>query len=73
MNPGQDDWRARARLILAWVLLGTSVIGWPLSALTFAKSEPPTVLGLSWLALFLNAIGILMTVTVRNTQDESPS
>jgi hypothetical protein len=55
---------------MAWVLLVGSVVGWPLSQLTFAKHEPPTVLGLSWLALFLNAVNILMTVGVRNIQEK---
>lgn len=70
MSDQQDSGRSRIRLWLAWFLLVGSVIGWPLSVLTFAKSEPPTVLGLSWLALFLNAVNILMTVSVRNVQDE---
>jgi hypothetical protein len=41
----------RFRLILAWTLLGASLIGWPIAALTFAKDEPQFVLGLSFLAL----------------------
>lgn len=69
MSDEEDSGRSRFRLWMARVLLVGSVVGWPLSALTFARHEPPTVLGLSWLALFLNAVNILMTVGVRNTQD----
>ena len=60
----------RVRLIGAWVLLVVSVIGWPLSALTFAKGEPATVLGLSWFAIAMTAVDILITTSVRNEQDE---
>jgi len=61
----------RGRLILAWTLLIGSTIGWPVSALTFAKGEPMTVLGLSWLAITLTAVDILMTTTVRNEQESN--
>lgn len=60
----------KTRLTFAWTLLATSVLGWPISALTFAKGEPVTVLGLSWLAIALTAVDILFTVNVRNQQDE---
>lgn len=33
-----------------------SFIGWPLSAFTFARSEPQFVLGLSWFAIILTAM-----------------
>ena len=51
----------RLWVAIGWLLLAGSVVGWPLSALTFAREEPLTVLGLSWLALTLNAAGILVT------------
>ena len=34
-------------IAMGWLLLAASLIGWPLSVLTFAKDEPPTVLHLS--------------------------
>lgn len=49
----------RARVIAAWILLVGSVIGWPVSAFTWAKGEPPFVLGLSWLAVILGAAELL--------------
>lgn len=50
----------------AWVLLIGSLIGWPLSAFTWAKNEPQFILGLSWLAIILTAVDILGTQDVRN-------
>ncbi len=52
------------------MLLGASVIGWPLSQFTFAKEEPPTILALSWLALILTALNVLLTADVRHNEDE---
>lgn len=63
MNP---KWRVRA----AWVLLVGSVVGWPLSAFTFARGEPPVVLGLSWLAITLTAADLLSTQQVKRDQKE---
>lgn len=59
----------RWRWFLAWGLLIGSLIGWPLSALTWAKTEPQFILGLSWLAIALTAIDILSTTDVRSEQD----
>lgn len=59
-----------ARVRLAWCLLIASAVGWPLSALTFARHEPPTVLGLSWLAITLTAVDVLFTSDVRREQDD---
>lgn len=60
----------RARLVLAWVLLLGSLVGWPLSALTFAKDEPQFILGLSWLAITLTAADLLSTTDTRRQVDE---
>lgn len=57
---------------MAWCLLAGSLIGWPLSALTFAQGEPPVVLGLSWLAITLTALDIVSTQDVRKQQDGEP-
>lgn len=61
--------RTKVQLVLAWTLLAGSLIGWPLSALTFAKGEPVTVLGLSWLAITITALDVLFTSDVRKEQD----
>lgn len=59
-----------AQVGAGWALLALSVIGWPLSALTFAASEPPTVLGLSWFAITLTALDFLATSRVHRDQEE---
>lgn len=59
----------RWRLRMAWALVATSVVGWPLSALTVARSEPQFVLGLSWMAITLTAVDILSTNDVRDKQE----
>lgn len=60
----------RARVIGSWVLLGGSVIGWPLSALTVAADEPPFILGLSWLAIILTSLDLLTSSQVHQEQGE---
>ena len=61
------------RVRLAWVLLVASLIGWPLSALTLARGEPQFILGLSWLAITITALDVLLTADVRQEQDDDPS
>lgn len=53
------------RLVLGWVLLGASIIGWPISQFTWARNEPPTVLALSWIAIILTALNVLLTEEVK--------
>jgi hypothetical protein len=60
----------RAQLIIGWVLLIGSVIAWPLSQLTVAQGEPPFVLGLSWLAVVLNAWGIIVACQINKDVDD---
>lgn len=63
--------RARkARIILAWILLVGSLIGWPVSMFTVAKDEPPFVLSLSWLAITLAAAELLTSSQVHRDQGE---
>ncbi len=52
---------------MATGLLVTSVIGWPVSQLTIFASEPPGILGLSWLAILLTALDILATTDTRES------
>lgn len=54
----------RVRFYTGVTLLIGSFIGWPLSALTWAKDEPPFVLGLSWLAVILTAFDIINSALV---------
>ena len=59
----------RARTVAAWVLLVGALVGWPLSALTVARDEPPFVLGLSWLAIVLTCADLLSTSQVHEDQN----
>jgi uncharacterized membrane protein YfcA len=61
----------RARVIAAWILLVGSIIGWPLSALTLAKNEPPFVLSLSWLAIILASAELLTSSQVHEEQGDN--
>lgn len=61
----------RAEVTLAWALLIGSLVGWPLSALSFAKDEPQFILGLSWLAITLTAMDLLKSSRVHRDQEES--
>lgn len=60
----------RLEVALAWTLLAGSLIGWPLSALWWAKNEPQFILGLSWLAISLTAMDLLKTSRVHRDQDD---
>jgi uncharacterized membrane protein YphA (DoxX/SURF4 family) len=62
-------WRRLAALVLVVITL----IGWPLSALTWAREEPQFVLGLSWLAITLTCLDIAATTDVRAEQDDGSS
>jgi hypothetical protein len=58
----------RARTIGAWVLLVGSIIGWPVSAVWWARDEPQFVLGLSWLAIILTSLDLVSTSQVHEEQ-----
>ncbi len=54
----------RARTIAAWVLLIGSAIAWPVTALTVFQDEPQGVLGLSFLAIIIEAASLLTSSQV---------
>jgi hypothetical protein len=45
---------------VAWIIILGSLIGWPVSAFTVAKGEPPILLAISWLALTFGGYGALV-------------
>lgn len=59
-----------ARVVLAWVLLVGSVVGWPLSAIFWARDEPQFVLGLSFLAIIIESATLLTSSQVHRDQDD---
>lgn len=60
-----------ARIIVAWFLLVGSTVMWPVSALTWARDEPPFTLGLSWLAIIIGAAELLTSSQVHRDQDRN--
>jgi hypothetical protein len=53
---------------LAWGLIILTVVGWPATSLTVFAQEPQGILGLSWFAIFLTAVDILLTAEVKDDQ-----
>lgn len=69
INRARNWWGSRpGRYKFALLLLTTSMAGWPVSAFTFARGEPATVLALSWLAITYTSIDILLTAEVHDQQ-----
>jgi len=60
----------RVLIWFAWLCLVVSILGWPASALTIAKDEPPFVLGLSWFAIIQGSFIFLVQTYVKKSQDE---
>ncbi len=58
----------RARTIAAWILLVGSIVGWPVTALTVLRDEPQGILGLSFLAIILEAGSLLTSSQVHEEQ-----
>lgn len=56
------------RILFGWVLLGLSIVGWPLSAFTFAREEPQAILGLSWGAIILTALNVVLVEEVKEDE-----
>lgn len=50
------------KLQAAWVILAATLILWPLSL--FIIDEPPVILSLSWLALTVTALDIIVSSDV---------
>lgn len=50
----------RSQVTIAWSLIGFSLLGWPLSALTVAREEPQVILAISWLALIFSGYSALV-------------
>lgn len=56
----------RTQLIISWVLLIGSIVGWPVTSLTIFATEPQGILGLSWFAIILGAFNTIVTATVND-------
>ena len=66
-----------ARLQLAWVTVALTILGWPLSAIWIGFDPPDEkladqfILALSWIAITLTAIDVVMTSDVQAEQQEN--
>lgn len=58
------------RVKLAWGIVIVSIVAWPITAFTVFSKEPQAVMALSWIAIILSAIILLVTTDVRKEQDE---
>jgi hypothetical protein len=47
-----------------WLFI-VSTVAWPISQFTWASSEPPNVLALSWLAIIVTCIDIIVSADAR--------
>lgn len=61
--------KVRIYVVLAWVLIIACVVGWPTSLIWWAKDEPPLVVSLSWAALLYTAFGVIVTVDIKQEQE----
>ncbi len=61
----------RARTIAAWILLVAATLGWPVTALTVFRDEPQGILGLSFLAIILEAASLLTSSQVHEETGKS--
>jgi hypothetical protein len=59
----------KVRVWAAWALVAACLIGWPLSAFTFARNEPQFILALSWIAILVTALDVVSTQDVRSKQE----
>lgn len=50
---------AKARRVIAWLMLIGGLVGWPIAAFWLAKGEPQFVLGLSFMALIYEAFNAI--------------
>lgn len=63
VSPRKEAW-------LAWLLFAISIVMYPVSATTFAKNEPPTVLFLSFLAITLQCLEYTKSARIHREQQE---
>lgn len=61
--------RTPVKVRVAWVGLLLTLVMWPTSHLTWARDEPITTLALSWLAIALVCVDIIIN-TKTLTKDE---
>lgn len=74
MNPLRLIKNPVVRFRSAVIIFFGCLILWPVSQFTFARHEPPTILGLSWGAMILTALDIMASTDIRKElEDEAES
>jgi len=65
-----EEWMRDTRVQkgMAYLFFFGGLIGWPISAMTWATEEPPFVLGLSWLALIISGYTTIVAVQVNDKE-----
>lgn len=58
------------RVKAAGVALAFSVFAWPTTALTVFRGEPQGILGLSWAAIILALLQIVLATDIRKQQED---
>lgn len=61
----------RAWEIFSWVVLVGFTFAWPITALTTFRHEPQGILGLSYIAIIIGALGNLIAVYIFLKVDEA--
>jgi hypothetical protein len=66
------DWlrEPENRVRAAVALFVVSIVAWPITALTVFRDEPQGILGLSWFAIILTCVDIIITTDVRQNTDD---
>jgi hypothetical protein len=59
----------RTRVRAAAYLFILSVVGWPLTAFTLFRHEQQGILGLSWGAVILESLVLIVTTDIREEED----
>lgn len=63
--------KPKYQIWMSWFIIISSIIGWPLSALTVAKDEPLVILSISWLALIYSGYSALVAAQAdKHIQDK---
>lgn len=60
--------KPKTRVKVAWILLFVCIVAWPITSMSVFKGEPQGVLALSWIAIILAMLQIVVTTDVRNQQ-----
>lgn len=72
------DWKVRLYVRLSWVLFVGGLIGWAATHVLMIVTKPEgatswwahVLIGISWLAIVVTALGVIVSADVRREQEE---